>query len=70
MTYQKTGLNLPSLQPPVGPGLVSMQPIRSRVPMTAADNTVKSKLDSNKEAEFNVFRHLLTWLILLILQLL
>ena len=62
--------NLPSLQPPVGPGLVSMQPIRSSVPITAADNTVKSKLDNDNEAAFNVFRHLLTRLILFILQLL
>ena len=63
-------LNLPSLQRSVGPGLVSMQPIRSSVPSTAPDNTVNSKHDRDKEAAFNVFRHLLARLILFILQLL
>ena len=63
--------NLPLVQPPdVGPGLVSMQPILSSVPITAADITVNSKQDNDNEAAFPVFRHLLALLMFLIFQLL
>ena len=47
-----------------------MQPILSSVPITAADITVNSKQDNDKEAAFTVFRHLLALLMFLTLQLL
>ena len=47
-----------------------MQPILSSVPITAADITVNSKQDNDKEAAFTVFRHLLALLMFLTLPLL
>jgi hypothetical protein len=46
-----------------------MHPILSSVPITAADITVNSKQDNDKEAAFTVFRHLLALLVLFTLQL-